>query len=68
MHKKCYEEIENESKSSIQAVSLKGVAGFNKAIGKTIAKIPKIRDGQVDEKLIEDLKNEKIMEVTIKLC
>ena len=63
LHKKCYEEIENESKSSIQAVSLKGVAGFNKAIGKTIAKIPKIRDGQVDEKLIE--KGERVNNLTL---
>jgi len=53
LHKKCYAEIESESRKTIQAYSLKGVAGFNKAIGKTIAKIPKIRDGLVDEKLIE---------------
>ena len=30
------------------------MAGINKVIGKTIAKIPKIRDGLVDEKLIEN--------------
>ena len=54
MHKKWYDKIEKESKSSIQSFSLKGVAGINKVIGKTIGSIPKIRDGLVDEKLIEN--------------
>ena len=52
LHQKCYELIESDSKTSVQAYVLKGVAGLNKALGKGIAKIPKINDGQVDEALI----------------
>ena len=52
LHQKCYELIESDSKTSVQAYVLKGVAGLNKALGKGIAKIPKISDGQVDEALI----------------
>lgn len=52
LHQKCYELIECDSKTSIQAYVLKGVAGLNKALGKGIEKIPKISDGQVDEALI----------------
>ena len=52
LHQKCYELIEGDSKTSVQAYVLKGVAGLNKALGKGIAKIPKISDGQVDEALI----------------
>ncbi len=52
LHKKCYELVEGDSKTSVQAYLLKGVAGLNKALGKGIAKIPKISDGQVDEALI----------------
>ena len=53
LHKKCYQMIEGDSKTSIEAYALKGVAGLNRVLGKTIAKIPKISDGQVDESLIE---------------
>ena len=53
LHEKCYQMIEFDSKTSIEAYALKGVAGLNRALGKTIAKIPKISDGQVDENLIE---------------
>ena len=52
LYQKCYELIESDSKTSVQAYVLKGVAGLNKALGKGIAKIPKISDGQVDEALI----------------
>lgn len=52
LHQKCYELIEGDSKTSVQAYILKGVAGLNKTLGKGIAKIPKISDGQVDEALI----------------
>ena len=52
LHKRCYEVIEGDSKTSVQAYVLKGVAGLNKALGKGISKIPKFRDGQVDEALI----------------
>ena len=58
LHKKCYDKIESKSKTTIQSYSIKGFAGFNMVIGKTISKIPKIRDGLVDEKLIE--KGEKV--------
>ncbi|MBE6536005.1 MAG: hypothetical protein E7677_05225 [Ruminococcaceae bacterium] len=53
LHTKCYQMIEDDSKTSIEAYALKGVAGLNRALGKTIAKIPKISEGQVDENLIE---------------
>ena len=52
LHQKCYELIEGDSKTSVQAYVLKGVAGLNKVLGKGIAKIPKISEGQVDEALI----------------
>lgn len=52
LNQKCYELIEGDSKTSVQAYVLKGVAGLNKALGKGISKIPKISDGQVDEALI----------------
>jgi len=53
LHQKCYELIEDDSKTSVQAYVLKAVAGLNKVLGKGIAKIPKISEGQVDEALIE---------------
>jgi hypothetical protein len=53
LHEKCYQMIEGDSKTSIEAYALKGVAGLNRALGKTIAKIPKISNGQVDENLLE---------------
>ena len=53
LHEKCYQMIEGDSKTSIEAYALKGVAGLNRVLGKGIAKIPKISDGQIDESLIE---------------
>ena len=53
LHEKCYQLIEGDSKTSIEAYALKGVAGLNRVLGKGIAKIPKISDGQIDENLIE---------------
>ena len=53
LHETCYRMIEGYSKTSIEAFALKGVAGLNRALGKGIAKIPKISDGQIDENLIE---------------
>ena len=53
LHEKCYQMIEGDSKTSIEAYALKGVAGLNRVLGKSIAKIPKISDGQIDENLIE---------------
>ncbi len=72
LHQKCYEQIETDSKTSIQAHVIRGVAGLNKVMGKTIGKIPKVRDGQVDENLIAagdkvDDFNEKRTETTMEL-
>lgn len=72
LHGKCRELMFGESKTSVQAYILKGVAGFNKAIGKGISKIPKISDGQMDETLIDagqkvELYNDKRAENTIEL-
>ena len=53
LHEKCYQMIEGDSKTSIEAYALKGVAGLNRVLGKGIAKIPKISDGQIDENLIK---------------
>ena len=53
LHEKCYQMIESDSKTSIEAYALKGVAGLNRVLGKSISKIPKISDGQIDENLIE---------------
>ena len=52
LHKVCCEQMQSESKTSVQTVLLKGVAQFNKALGGAIADIPKISDGKVDETLI----------------
>ncbi len=52
LYQKCYKQLEGESKTSIQSHVIRGVAGLNKALGKTIGKIPKIKDGNVDENLI----------------
>ncbi len=53
LHKKCYQMIESDLKTSIEAYALNGVAGLNRVLGKGIAKIPKISNGQIDENLIE---------------
>ena len=53
LHMQCYEMIEGDSKTTIQATVLKGVAGLNRSLGKFIGKIPKVRDGQMDENLVE---------------
>lgn len=48
----CRQQLEGDSKSSVQSYVLKGVAGINRAMGSVISKIPKIKDGQADEALI----------------
>lgn len=53
LHTSCYEFLVEASRSSVQAFVLKGVAGINKALGKGMSKIPKIRDAKVDESLVE---------------
>lgn len=48
----CYNQIEALCGSSVQSVLTKGVAGLGKSLGKTIAKIPIISKGPVDEALV----------------
>ncbi len=52
LHEECHQQIESEAKTSVESHVIRGVAGVNKVLGKAIAKIPKIRDGQIDESLI----------------
>ena len=40
-------------KSSVESNVLKGVSATSKAVGKFIGSIPKIKDGQIDERLQE---------------
>jgi len=53
LYTKCYQQIEVDSKSSIQSNFLKGVASVNTVAGKAISKIPGINKSQIDETLIE---------------
>ena len=48
-----YSQIENLSKSSLQAHLFGGLSGINKGAGTAIAKIPGINKSQIDETLIE---------------
>ena len=54
----CSVHLEKLSKGSIETNLLKGVGAASNAMGKLIGSIPKVKDGQVDEFLIE--KGEKI--------
>lgn len=45
--------LENLEKSSVESNVLKGVSATSKAVGKLIGSIPKIKDGQIDERLQE---------------
>ena len=54
----CSVYLEKLSKGSVETNLLKGVGTASNAMGKLIGSIPKVRDGQVDEFLIE--KGEKI--------
>lgn len=49
----CYNQMEEYSKSSIQAGVLSGLAVASKFMGETIAKVPVISNSQLDENLIE---------------
>ena len=53
LREECYQMIEGDSKTSIEAYTLKGFASLSNLLGKGIAKIPKISDTQMDEKFIE---------------
>ena len=48
-----YSQIENMSKSSLQAHLFGGLSAINKGAGTAIAKIPGINKSQIDETLIE---------------
>lgn len=50
---KCYNQIDGDSRSSIEAHLLKGLAVSSKAVGDAIAKVPLINRSQFDESLIE---------------
>ena len=54
----CSKHLEKLSKGSVETNLLKGVGAASNAMGKFIGSIPKVKDGQVDEFLIE--KGEKI--------
>ena len=49
----CSEYLEGMEKSSVESNLLKGVSATSKAVGKFIGSIPKIKDGQLDERLQE---------------
>lgn len=49
----CSVYLEKLEKSSVESNVLKGVSATSKAVGKFIGSIPKIKDGQIDERLQE---------------
>ncbi|MBQ8404244.1 MAG: hypothetical protein IJX55_07480 [Clostridia bacterium] len=53
LYKKCYNQIETYSKSSIQSHFIGGVAKVSKSAGNIVAKIPYVNKSQIDENLIE---------------
>jgi hypothetical protein len=48
----CYDQIESMSKSSVESMLVKGIAGITSGAGRAIAKIPLVSKGPVDEALI----------------
>lgn len=53
LYTKCYEQLSDYAKSAMENHVVKGIGKISKAAGSTIAKIPVISNGQVDETLIE---------------
>jgi len=53
LYTKCYNQIEGDSKTSVQSHLLTGLAGTTKAAGKAASKIPLVNKSQTDDKLIE---------------
>ena len=49
----CSVYLEDMEKSSVESNLLKGVSATSKTVGKFIGSIPKIKDGQLDERLQE---------------
>ena len=53
LYTRCYNQLEEYAKSSIQSHLLKGLASVGKAAGEAIAKVPVISKSQIDETLIK---------------
>ena len=53
LYSDCYDQIEGYSKSSVQGLSLRGLAGATKAVGDVATKIPVVSKSQIDETLFE---------------
>ncbi|MBR3816404.1 MAG: hypothetical protein IKJ27_06740 [Clostridia bacterium] len=53
IYDECSMYLEGMEKSSVESNLLKGVSATSKAVGKFIGSIPKIKDGQLDERLQE---------------
>lgn len=53
LYSECYVRIEEYLKSSANTLAIKGIAAASKFTGETIAKIPVISRGQLDENLVE---------------
>ncbi len=53
VYSECSMYLERIEKSSVESNVLKGVSATSKAVGKLIGSIPKIKDGQLDECLLD---------------
>ncbi len=53
LYSTAYSTMEDRLKTSLQSKLIKGLSGASKLAGKTVASIPRIRDSQLDENLIE---------------
>lgn len=53
LYSECYDQIEGDARSSMQAHLLSGLASINRVAGDAVAKIPVISKSQIDETLIE---------------
>lgn len=51
-YSKCYEQLEDYMKGTIQSAALSGIGNVSKAAGKALAKVPLLSKGPVDEALI----------------
>ena len=63
LYSKCSKYLKKLSNSALDASLLKGIGNASNAIGKLISTIPKIKDGQVDEFLLDSgelLKNNAV--------
>lgn len=53
LYTKCYSQLENNSKTTVQSFLLKGIASANKITGEAASKVSIIKKYQVDETLME---------------